>query len=53
MAEFVYNNFENTSTGHITFNLNYEYHPRVFFEDKYNTPFRSSSNNRLAIELRK
>ncbi len=33
MAEFAYNNAKNASTGHTPFELNYGYHPRVFFEE--------------------
>ena len=52
MAEFAYNNSQNASTGHISFELNCGYHPRVFIEDKYDARSKSSSAKRLAIELR-
>lgn len=52
MVEFAYNNFKNASTGHTLFELNCDYHPRVFFKNEHNTYFRSSSANRLVIELR-
>ena len=52
MAEFIYNNSKNTNTDHILFELNYGYHPCVFFEGKYNVSSRSSSVNILAMELR-
>ena len=29
IADFAYNNTENTSTGHPLFELNFGYHPRV------------------------
>ncbi len=52
MAEFTYNNTINTSIDCIQFELNYEYHPRVLFEDKTNPHLRSCSANELAKELR-
>ena len=33
MAEFAYNNAKNTSTGFTLFELNFGYHPRVFYEE--------------------
>ena len=53
MAEFAYNNAKNTSTGHISFKLNYSYHPRVFFEEDVDSRSRSRSANKLATELKK
>ena len=32
MAEFVYNNAKNPSTGHTSFGLNYGYHPRILYK---------------------
>ncbi len=52
MAEFVYNNAKNTSTGHISFELNYGYHLRVSFEEDVDPHSRSRSANELAKELR-
>ncbi len=52
MAEFAYNNAKNTSTGHILFELNYDYHPRVSFEEDVDPYLRSRSANELAEELR-
>ena len=52
MAEFAYNNSKNASTGHTWFELNYGYHPWVFFENKYNAYSKSSSADGLAVELR-
>ena len=52
MAEFAYNNAKNISTGHTPFELNYGFHPRVFFEDNIDTRSRSRSANELTKELR-
>lgn len=52
MAEFIYNNSENTSTSHILFKLNCGYHSHVFFEDKYNAYFQSFLAKELAVKLR-
>ena len=35
MAEFAYNNAKNASTGYTLFELNYEYHPRVSYEEYF------------------
>ncbi len=52
MAEFVYNNAKNTSTGHTPFKLNCDYHSRVFFKEDIDPYLRSCSANKLAEELR-
>ena len=52
MAEFAYNNFKNASMGHMPFKLNCGYHLCVFFQGKYDTRSRSSSEETMAIELR-
>ena len=52
MAKFAYNSTKNANTGHTPFELNYDFHPRVFFEDDVNSCFRSRSANKLAKELR-
>ncbi len=52
MAEFVYNNVKNASTGHTPFELNCSYHPRVFFEEDVDPRSRSRSADELAKELR-
>ena len=33
IAEFAYNNVKIASTGYTPFKLNFEYHPRVFYEE--------------------
>ncbi len=53
MAEFAYNNTKNANTGHIPFELNCGYHPRVFFEEDVDSRSRSRSINELAKELKK
>ena len=52
MAEFAYNNAKNVSTGHIPFELNYGYHPRMLYEEKVNLCFKSKSADKLLAELR-
>ena len=52
MAEFAYNNAQNTCTGHMPFELNCCFHPRVFLEDNVNPCSRSCSANELAKELK-
>ena len=53
MAKFVYNNAKNASTGHISFELNCGFHPRVSFEDNVDPCSRSRLADELAKELRK
>ncbi len=52
IAEFAYNNVKNTSICHISFELNCEYHPRVFFENETNPYSRSHFIDELAKKLR-
>ncbi len=52
MAEFAYNNTKNANTGHIPFELNCGYHPRVFSKEDVDPHSRSRSPNDLAEELR-
>ena len=52
MAEFVYNNAKNASTGHTQFELNCGYHPRVSFEEDVDPHLRSRYANKLAEKLR-
>ena len=53
MAEFAYNNTKNASTGHIPFELNCSYQPRVFFKEDVDSRSKSRFANKLAEELRK
>ena len=36
MAEFVYNNSNNASTGHMPFKLNCVYYPRMLYKEEVN-----------------
>ena len=51
MAEFAYNNAKNASINHTPFELNYGYHPRVFFKKDTNPRFRSKTADELLAEL--
>ena len=52
MAEFVYNNTKNASTGHTPFELNCGYHPRILYEEEVNFRSKSKSADKLSAELR-
>ncbi len=52
MAEFAYNNAKNTSTSYTLLELNYDYHPKVFFKEDVDLCLRSRSANKLAEKLR-
>ncbi len=52
MAEFSNNNAKNASTGHTLFKFNYDYHPRVSFEEDVDPRSRSCTANELVEELR-
>ncbi len=52
MAEFTYNNAKNASTGHTPFELNCNYHLRIFYKENINAYFKSKSANELSIEVR-
>ena len=51
MAEFAYNNTKNASTGYTPFELNYDYHLRVFFKEDTNLCSKSKSVDELLSEL--
>ena len=51
MAKFAYNNAKNASTGHISFELNCDFYPRVFYKEDLNARSRSKTADQLAIEL--
>ncbi len=53
MMEFAYNNANNANTGHILFELNYGYHPRVSFDEDVDPRSRSCFSNELVEKLRK
>ena len=51
MAEFAYNNEKNACTGHTLFELNYSFHPRVFYEEDSNFYSKSKIADQLTTEL--
>ena len=51
MAEFANNNAKNASTGHMPFELNCRYHPRVLYEENINPRSKSKSANELSAEV--
>ena len=54
MAEFAYNNTKNTSTDFTSFELNYGYHPRVFYKEEeiLNPCSKSKIAEKLSSKLR-
>lgn len=48
MAKFAYNNVNNASTSHTPLELNYYYHPYIFFKDKIDIRSKSHFINKLA-----
>ena len=52
MAEFIYNNAKNASTGHIFFELNCRYHPCIFYEQDLNLRSKLKTAEELSSELR-
>ena len=52
IAEFVYNNAKNASTGHMLFELNREYHPRVLYKEEVDFRFQSKLADKLSAKLR-
>ena len=52
MIEFVYNNAKNVDIGYIPFELNCDYHSRVFFEKDDNFRLKSCFANKSINELR-
>ena len=53
MAEFIYNNAKNTSSNHMPFELNCEYHFWMLYKDNINPYSKSKLTNKLSAELRK
>ena len=51
MVEFAYNNAKNTSTGHISFKLNYRYHPRISDKKNPNPRLKSKTVKELSSKL--
>lgn len=52
IAEFVYNNAKNASTGHTFLELNYGYYLRVFYKKSINSCSKSSTIDKLAVKLK-
>ena len=52
MAEFVYNNAKNASSGHTPFELNCGYHRRMLYKDDVNPCSKSKLADDLLAELR-
>ena len=52
MVEFVYNIAKNVSTGHMPFELNYGYHPRILYKEEVDSHSKSKSADKLSAELR-
>ena len=52
IAKFAYNDAKNTSTGHMLFELNCGYHPRMSYEEDVNPRFLSKSADELSAEFR-
>ena len=53
ITELDYNNAKNASIGHIFFELNCGYYPKISFEEDVNSRLRSCFANKLAKELKK
>ena len=51
MAEFVYNNANNTSSDYTPFELNCDFHPRVSYEEDVDPRSRSKIADQLATKL--
>ena len=51
MAEYAYNNAQNTSTGYTPFELNCGFYPRVSYEEDIDPRSRSKTADQLPIEL--
>ena len=52
MAEFVYNNTKNASSGHTPFELNCGYHPWMSYKENVDSRSKSKSADELSIELK-
>ena len=50
-AEFVYNNANNSSTGHMPFKLNFVYHLHMSYKKNNNPYSKLKSTEKLSIEL--
>ena len=52
MAEFVYNNSKNASTGHTPFELNCDYHPYILYKEEVDSRSQSNFADELAEDLK-
>lgn len=50
-AEFVYNNMKNASTGHISFELNCKFHPKISYEKDVNPRSKFKEVDKLVNKL--
>ena len=53
MAEFIYNNAKNASTGFTPFELNCGYHLRVSYKEDLDPRLKSKTAEKLSSELQK
>ena len=52
MVKFAYNNAKNASTNFTPFELNYGYHPWVFYKEDLNSRSKSRTAKELSFKLR-
>ena len=52
IAEFAYNNAKNTSTNHMSFKLNYSYHPWMSYKKKFDPRSKFKLAEKLSAELK-
>ena len=52
MAEFAYNNAKKASTGHILFELNCGYYPKMSFKEAVDPSSKSRAADKLVGELK-
>ena len=51
MTEFAYNNAKNASTGHMLFELNDKYYPKMFYEEDIDLHSKLKLVDKLLAEL--
>ncbi len=52
IAEFAYNNVKNVSNSHMSFKLNCDYYPHIFYKKDIDPCSKSKSVDKLLTELR-
>ena len=52
MAEFVYNNTKNASSGHMSFELNCRYYSQMLYKNNIDPRSKSKSADKPSIELK-